>query len=205
MRDDQLIRGLDVSRETLGRLEIYEALLRKWNPKINLVARSTLSEIWQRHIQDSAQLAPMVNQASTWADIGSGGGFPGLVIAVILAEIRPDAKLTLIESDIRKCTFLIEAARTMGVDVEVIASRIEEISNRQFDIVSARALAPLPRLLPLAAPLLKTGGTCIFMKGVAYASELDEARKEWHFTVEEQRSLTNADAVVLSIEDLRRV
>jgi 16S rRNA (guanine527-N7)-methyltransferase len=167
--------AFDVSRETLARLDALVAQVEKWQRAINLVARSTLPEIWHRHIADSAQfVAPAPLTARSWADLGAGAGFPGLVVAAMAADTRPNLHVTLIESDTRKAAFLTEAARAMGVDVTVDARRIEAVTPQAgFDVVSARALAPLPALLTLARPLLREGGTMLFAKGDKADSELE--------------------------------
>ncbi len=198
-----LLLGLDVSRETCGRLELYESLLKKWNPEINLVSRATLGEIWTRHFADSAQLlfcAP--ETARHWVDLGSGGGFPGLVVAILARELRPGLSVTLVESDLRKCTFLREVARQTGTPVTVLAERAESLPPLDADVVSARALAPLRDLLRLAARHLKPGGTALFPKGANHDSELSDALETFRFTFQKRASQTDPQAVILAIGDL---
>lgn len=194
------IDGFDVSRETAERLETYAALVRKWNPRINLVAKSTIEHLETRHIADCLQLAPFTNPGLRWLDIGTGGGLPGLVIAAV----EPLMKVTLIESDQRKTVFLREAARQMELDVDIRCDRIESSPQPEFDIVSARALAPLDRLFPWASPWLKPGGRFVFMKGGAVQSEIDKAAKHWQFSFERLSSITSAEGAILVIKDLRR-
>ena len=204
-RDAVLLPGLDVSRETWGRLERYESLLRKWNPAINLVSRATLDEIWTRHFVDSAQLLLCAPAAARhWADLGAGGGFPGLVIAIIARDLRPDLSVTLVESDLRKCTFLREVARQTGTPVTVLAERAERLPPLYADIVSARALAPLCDLLHLTERHLAAGGTALFLKGVNHDAELTDALETFRFTFQKRVSQTDPQAVVLSIGDLAR-
>ncbi|NKX45098.1 16S rRNA (guanine(527)-N(7))-methyltransferase RsmG [Roseicyclus persicicus] len=192
-----------VSRETLGRLEVYAALLVKWQKTINLVAPSTLPQLWSRHILDSAQLMEQVPPGATrWLDLGSGGGFPGLVCAAIAAETHPGLRVTLVESDQRKAAFLREAARQMGVTADVIARRIEDLPPTPSDIVSARALAPLVTLCAYAHPHLVPGGLCLFQKGARHAEELATARQGWHIDCTVIPSVTDAEAVLLRIEQL---
>lgn len=201
-----LLLGLDVSRETCGRLELYESLLRKWNPAINLVSRATLGEIWTRHFADSAQLlfcAP--ETARHWVDLGSGGGFPGLVVAILARELRPGLSVTLVESDLRKCTFLREVARQTGTPVTVLAERAESLPPLDSDIVSARALAPLRDLIRLAERHLKPGGTALFPKGASHDAELSDALETFRFTFQKRASQTDPQAVILAIGDLARV
>lgn len=194
-----------VSRETEARLGAFCALLQKWNPKINLVAQSTLQDLQTRHMRDSAQLDPLAPLAKTWVDLGSGGGFPGLVIAALRAEKGDEFRMTLVESDQRKATFLREAARVMDLAVEVVVARAETMRDRRFDVVSARALAPLEKLLAYAEPLLSPSGIALFPKGANHAAEVDEAQKEWQFTAEATPSVTSPGAVILKVKDIARV
>lgn len=199
-------KAFNVSRETIDRLKIYEQLLKKWNPKINLVGKSTISEIWGRHFQDSAQvwsLRPKVLRK--WLDIGSGGGFPGLVIAILAEESHPDLKVTLVESDTRKATFLRVAARDMRISPTIIAKRVEHLPPQGADVVSARALAPLDKLFEYSSLHLAKNGCCLFSKGQNYESELTEAAKQWKFNVKRQPSITDSSAVVLEVGGLGRV
>ena len=202
---EALVPGLDVSRETLDRLEALEALTVKWTARINLIASSSVGQIWERHIRDSAQIYTLAPPFQTWADLGSGGGYPGLVIAVLALELAPDARVVLIESDQRKCTFLRTAIRDLGLSAEVLAERIESAAPQSADVVSARALAPLPRLLDYAKRHLRPGGTALFPKGQGRQPEIDAARAEWHFSLTETRSITQAEAAVLRIERIDRV
>lgn len=196
----------DVSRETMGRLEAYAALLVKWNPKINLVAKSTIPDVWHRHMADSAQLwAAAPRGAKTWMDIGSGAGFPGLVIGAIAAEKAPNLKVTLVESDRRKSIFLKSAAREMGISVEVITKRIELLEPQSADVLSARALSSLTQLLEFAEKHRKPDGVCLFPKGARVDSELTEASSCWHMAYETFPSMTDPDAVILRIGEFKRV
>ena len=196
----------DVSRETMDRLLAYAALLIKWNPKINLVAKSTIPDIWHRHIADSAQLWVLAPRgAKTWVDIGSGAGFPGLVIAAIAAEKAPDLTMTLVESDRRKSVFLQSAAREMGITVKVITKRIEQLESQNADILSARALSSLTQLLEFTEKHRKPCGVCLFPKGARVDSELTEASSCWHMAYETFPSMTDPDAVILRIGEFKRV
>lgn len=199
-------RGLDVSRETLERLEIYEALLRKWNPRINLVAKSTLDQIWMRHIADSAQIYQFAKHpVKHWADLGSGAGFPGLVIALMSIDSGSPQRVTLVESDARKCTFLRTVVRETGATADVINARIEEIEPLMADILSARALADLSRLLEFAAVHLAENGTALFLKGVSWKKELEKAQSKWKFEHRVDKSKTEDGPVILSITGVARV
>ncbi|TCK29944.1 16S rRNA (guanine527-N7)-methyltransferase [Ancylobacter aquaticus] len=190
-----------VSRETEQRLEIIVALLAKWQRTINLVAPATLPVVWTRHIADSLQLMPLAGEATRWVDLGSGGGFPGLVVAAVLAE-RRDADVTLVESDSRKAAFLREAARLADLPVTVLPSRIEQVAAvvaPGVEVVSARALAPLPRLLELALPFLAQGATGLFLKGQDVDNELTQASKSWRIDAEIRASLTDGGGHVLIV------
>lgn len=200
------VAGLDVSRETSERLRLLADLLRKWSPRINLVAKGTLEEAWERHVVDSAQIfALRPAGARDWADLGSGGGFPGLVIAALAAEAAPELRVTLVESDSRKCAFLATAAREMGVEARVVTSRIEALPRTVRDVVSARALAPLPRLLELAEGQAGPGTICLFPKGAGAACELTRAARNWHIRHRAHPSVTDPNAVVLELQEFSRV
>lgn len=187
----------DVSRETWARLDVLVAQLLKWQRTINLVAPKTLNEVWVRHIADGLQIldaAPA--DAKIFVDLGSGGGFPGLVLAAALAR-RPEAEVHLIESDQRKSAFLREAARAMQVKATVHNARIEDALaawTHGGDVVTARAVAPMKKLIELALPLLKAGTVGIFPKGQDVESELTEATKCWSFSCELVPSRTESAA-----------
>ncbi len=198
------LAATDVSRETLERLEIYADLLKKWNPRINLVSASTLDAIWTRHFLDSAQLMDLGGDIAHWCDLGTGGGFPGLVVAVLGPEKAPATRFTLVEADQRKAQFLRTVLREAGVTANVIAERIESQAPKSADIVSARALAPLPKLLALADGYLAPGGTGLFPKGARAADEVSKALELWRFRCETVQSKTDEDAVILKISELSR-
>jgi len=179
------------------------ALLRKWNPVKNLVAASTLDDIWTRHIADSLQLLRHAPEARIWVDLGSGGGLPALVIAAALADM-PGASVHCVESKLGKAAFLREAARQMRVPVTVHADRIEAVIGRwptaiKPDVVTARALAALPNLLSLASPLLKTGAIGLFPKGQDVGSELTEAAKYWKLDYITVPSATDKSGHIVTI------
>ncbi|MBZ4022115.1 16S rRNA (guanine(527)-N(7))-methyltransferase RsmG [Rhodobacter sp. TJ_12] len=197
---------IDVSRETLERLRTLETLLKKWNPAINLVSAQTLYDVWGRHFLDSAQIFQCIDAPPvSWADLGSGGGFPGLVIGILAKEKWPEMALTLVESDKRKSAFLINAARELGLGLKVKAERIEKVTPLQADVVSARALAALPKLLEFAAQHLGPDGTALFPKGERWKEEVALAQASWSFSCEPRTSLTDPQAVVLKIRGLERV
>ena len=196
---------MNVSRETLARLQVYTALLQKWNPAINLVAKLTLPDLWQRHFEDSAQLMDLCpKSATTWCDLGSGGGFPGLVVAIMARDTHPQLRVTLVESDQRKATFLRTVAREAGTEVAIRAERAETLAPQNADVVSARALAPLPLLLGHVHRHLKPGGAAILPKGANADKELEEALATWRFKVQKTPSKTDPQAVILTIGELTR-
>ena len=199
--------AFDVSRETTDILGTYAEQLSHWQKAVNLVAPSTLGEIWHRHFADSAQLAALApDSAKNWFDLGSGGGFPGLVLAIILRD-QKGAKFTLIESDSRKAAFLKEVARRTAAPVDILAGRIESPSTQsklqKADVVTARALAPLERLLKLTLPLTKEDTKCLFLKGKDAEQERLDAERSWSFSCAQVPSITSKDGRVLVIEKLR--
>jgi 16S rRNA (guanine527-N7)-methyltransferase len=189
----------------MARLDTYAGLLCKWNPAINLVAPSTLPDVWSRHFYDNAGVFALIPEgARCLLDIGSCGGFPGAVIAVLAAERMPGLSVTCVESDQRKATFLRSVSRETGVGFEVLADRIEALPPHGADVVSARALAPLTRLLDLAVPHLAPDGICLFQKGARHAAEVEEALDRWRFALETCPSETDPDSAILKIGDPRR-
>jgi 16S rRNA (guanine527-N7)-methyltransferase len=191
---------VDVSRETLIRLEVYAEMLRDWQTRMNLVSYSSLDDLWRRHFLDSAQLFRLLSsEPSPLFDIGSGAGFPGLVLAIMGV---PD--VTLIESNQKKCSFLREVAKKTGTRVTVFADRAEQFYGpAPARTIVARALAPLEKLIPLAKPLLARGGEFLFMKGARADEELTVASKRWHIDVERIRSLSDDQATILRITQVR--
>ncbi|MCY3880278.1 MAG: 16S rRNA (guanine(527)-N(7))-methyltransferase RsmG [Rhodobacteraceae bacterium] len=195
----------NVSRETLERLRIYASLLREWNPSAKLVATSTLPELWTRHFLDSAQILRFGPHGELhWLDIGSGGGFPGMVLAIIAAERTPAARFTLVEAAWRKCQFLRKVAAETGIPVKLCESRFETLDRQCADAVTARAVAPLKALMEMAARHLAPGGICLFPKGAARRKDIDQAGGDWNFELREQVSVTNPEAAILLIRGLRR-
>jgi 16S rRNA (guanine527-N7)-methyltransferase len=221
-----------VSRETLARLSTYEGLLRRWQTAVNLVAASTLDAIWHRHFADSAQLVALAPSPRTWIDLGSGAGFPGLVVAILLANAPTSSardlpserrskliskgmglsRVTLIESNTRKCAFLREVVRETHINaslsVDILSTRIEtaatQVSLQPPDVVSARAVAPLDKLFALAAPLFASSTVGLFLKGRDAAAELQAAEKLWNFQSELVPSRTERDARIVVVRKLER-
>jgi 16S rRNA (guanine527-N7)-methyltransferase len=199
-----------VSRETVARLTVYADLLIHWSKTHDLVAPSTLPDLWHRHIADSAQLlAHAPPDAKTWVDLGSGAGFPGLVIAILLGGQQPgETRTTLIESNLKKVSFLAEVARRCGVKVEIIAERIEIAATRSTvansDVITARALAPLGKLLGLSKPLFAPSTVGLFLKGRDAEAEVQQALGEWQFAYRLIPSITDADARIVEIRQLAK-
>jgi 16S rRNA (guanine527-N7)-methyltransferase len=189
-----------VSRETAERLNLYADLLAKWQTRINLVGPETIPSLWQRHFLDSAQLFPLLPPSiHRLIDMGSGAGFPGLVLAVLGA---PDVHL--IESDARKCAFLREAARLTATTVTIHNARIEQVAPLNADLVTGRALAPLEKLLSWAERHLAPRGGCLFLKGRGAEDELTQAAKEWIFTLDRVSSRTDPAGSILHLREVRR-
>ncbi len=195
----------NVSRETILRLTVYEASLRKWNARINLVAKSTLPDIWHRHFADSAQLFQLARQKTgLWADLGSGAGFPGMVLAIMARDLAPDLRIALVESDQRKCAFLQTIAAEVAPAAIIMAQRAELAKPLNANTVFARALAPLAELLPLARRHLAENGECLFLKGAAVESELTALGQIWDSSIETIPSRTDPKGVVLRIGGIHR-
>ncbi|TIO90518.1 MAG: 16S rRNA (guanine(527)-N(7))-methyltransferase RsmG [Mesorhizobium sp.] len=192
-----------VSRETFERLQAFERHFQKWNRSINLAAPSTLDNVWRRHILDSAQLARIAPTAMRWVDLGSGGGFPGLVLGFLLAE-RPGATIDLVESNRKKASFLQSVVGQFGLPARVLARRIDDSYPLVSapEVVTARALTALPDLLDLAAPWLTKGARSLFHKGRDYRAEVEESAHRWTFDLVEHPSMTDAHGVILEITDL---
>lgn len=193
-----------VSRETFDRLVEFEQVFQKWNRSINLAAPSTLDDVWGRHILDSAQLARIEPAARRWVDLGSGGGFPGLVMAFLLAE-RAGANIDLVESNRKKASFLQAVVGQFNLPARVVARRIDHsyLIVSAPEIVTARALASLPDLLDLSAPWLTRGARALFHKGRDYRAEVAESTQRWSFDLVEHASVTDAQGVILELSALR--
>jgi 16S rRNA (guanine527-N7)-methyltransferase len=222
---DDFAAVFDVSREAVARLECYAGLLRQWQRAVNLVAASTLDDIWHRHFADSAQLLALVRNARSLLDLGSGAGFPGLVLAILWADIAVTSpakaepayaaaaegaglrRVRLVESNARKCAFLAEVVARTGIGariaVDILSTRGEAAATqatvRGAEVISARAVAPLGRLLVLAAPLFSPGTVGVFLKGRDAAAELEIAQQMWNFQVELFPSRTEADGHIVVI------
>lgn len=192
-----------VSRETLARLKAYVDVLTDWNARHNLVSARSLEDVWRRHVWDSAQLVPyMPAYVKTIADLGSGAGFPGLVLAEML---RGRASVVLYEATKKKADFLEAAAQRMGLNVGIQNVRIEAGKHQPVDVVTARALAPLDKLLAYAQQMAAKHTVCLFLKGQSLASELTEAHKSWRMKALQHQSATDPSGVILEVRELRHV
>lgn len=204
---ESFAEAFKVSHETIHRLRRYAELLEHWQKTTNLVAPSTLPQVWSRHFADSAQLAALAPEARLWLDLGSGGGFPGLVVA-ILNSGTPGFRMHLVESNQKKCAFLGQVARATEAPVDIHAMRIEQFAKSaqslEPDVVSARALAPLPRLLELAEPFLRDETRGLFLKGRETDAEIASALERWTFDGMRHASLTDDDARIVEIKAPRR-
>lgn len=194
------MQAYNVSRETFDKLDAYYRALTEWQQKFNLVSNSSLSDAWQRHFADSAQLFVQIPaSAQSLLDMGSGAGFPGMVLAIMSAAQKPDLKVTLAESIGKKVQFLQYVKALTIVDAEIFHGRVESIAARKFDVITARAMTALTNLLAYAHPLLKKNGCCLFLKGEHFAEELTEAEQKWRFDYETIPSQTSAQSVILKI------
>jgi len=195
-----------VPRETIHRLVRYADLLAHWQKSTNLVAPSTLPLLWSRHFADSAQIRGLAPEARLWLDLGSGAGFPGLIVAILQAG-KPNFRMHLVESNRKKCAFLAEVARETKAPVDIHAMRIEELAESaqslKPDVVSARALAPAPRLFELASPFFGPRTRGLFLKGREAEAELEAARAAWEFTSRLHPSLTSSSSHIVEVTALR--
>ena len=206
MIESTIFGDKDVSRETLDRLRIFEALVKKWTKAINLVSKSDFSKVWERHILDSAQIYPYLPKSpGIYSDFGSGGGFPSIVLAALLYEENPDIQIHLIESDGRKAAFLRTALRELKVPGMVWGKRVQEIKLSPARVVTARAVAPLADLFSMAQTLINNETICFFPKGVNWKKEVEVARKQWSFDLKAINSRTQSDAVILELGSIERV
>lgn len=195
----------DVSRETIERLRIFERLVLKWTSKINLISKSAQDNIWDRHIVDSMQLYPIAPSEGKWVDLGSGAGFPGVVMAILSSQDGLKHSFVFVESDQRKAVFLRTAVRELDLKAVVMTDRIESIPCLGADIISARALSDLTQLLEFCQRHLKPAGAGIFPKGENWKKEHEEAQQMWSYSCDAITSFTNPRAAILKIKDLERV
>lgn len=194
-----------VSRETSDKLAQFAQLVEKWTAKINLISKPSIPHIWDRHIRDSVQLYQHAPIGNHWVDLGSGGGFPAIVLALMSQQDGRQTKFTLVESDQRKCVFLRTAIRELGLDASVINDRIEKIAPLNADILSARALANLKMLVGFANVHLAEDGVALFPKGSNWEAEDVDARNVWQYTCDPIPSETDPSAAVLRIKEISHV
>lgn len=200
---EEFQRAQNVSRETFSGLKQLVGLLTAWNSRHNLVSAASLADVWRRHVWDSTQLVPLIPPgASNLVDLGSGAGFPGLVVALLLRD-RPGFRTVLYEATRKKCDFLAVAAERLGLVVEIRNARLEDAKPESFGIVTARACAPLPRLLSYAQAFQGPGTLNLFLKGQNVGAELTEAHKSWRMRVRKEPSRSDPSGVILVIEGLR--
>ena len=199
------VGGFNVSRETMVDLTHYHDLLLKWTPKINLISKSSVPFVWDRHIWDSWQLVEYSGNVRSWVDFGSGAGFPGLVIAIFSKHSDPHRRTTLVESDQRKSAFLRVVIRELSLNATIETQRVEHLEHQNADIVSARALAHLSQLLEFTERHLAPNGAAYFLKGASWEKEVQTARDTWSFSLQAHTSKTNPEAAVLEIKDIQRV
>lgn len=196
---------LNVSRETLEKLEQFGKLVEKWTVKINLISKASIPHIWERHIQDSVQLYQYAPIGDHWVDLGSGGGFPAIVLALLSQQDGRTTKFTMVESDQRKCVFLRTALRELKLHGEVLNARIEEIPPLGADVLSARALADLKSLIGFADLHLKKDGVALFPKGENWKAEDMDARSHWRYSCDVAPSVTNPSAAILRLKEIAHV
>lgn len=200
MNRDAFAEAFDVPRETMERLDVYVGLLQKWSGAINLLGPTEADYLWERHISDCGQLiAHVPENAATWLDLGSGAGLPGLVMAILCSSRAGAITFDLLDADKRKGAFLREAGRQTATAINVIAERTEDVSPRAYDVVSARAFAPLRRLLRHAAPFVSDRTTLLLHKGRNVRAELEDASEEWEVDAEILPSLTDQEGAILRI------
>jgi len=204
---EDFAEAFKVPRETIHSLVTYAELLIAWQARHNLVSAGTLAHVWDRHFADSAQVLRLAPRARVWLDLGAGAGFPGLVIAILQAN-HANFRMHLVESTRKKCAFLAEVGRATSAPVEIHCMRIEELSRSatslRAEIVTARALAPLPRLLDQAAPWFAPGVRGLFLKGRDAAKEVEAASRDFTFSFRLHQSLTAADSSIVEISELAR-
>ena len=204
---EQFAEAFKVPRETIHRLVCYAEILNEWQARQNLVSAATLPHVWNRHFADSAQILRLAPNANTWLDLGAGAGFPGLVIAILQAN-HANFRVHLVESTAKKCAFLAEVASATSAPAEIHCMRIEELgrtaTSLEPEIITARALAPLPRLLGLAAPWFRPGVRGLLLKGCDVRQEIDAAKRRYDFTYELHRSMTAVDSSIIEISKVSK-
>ena len=203
MKKTDFLNKLNVSRETLNSFCEYESLLSKWNKKINLVSKTTLVDIWNRHFLDSGQILNYVNASGKiWVDVGAGAGFPGLVVALLLRDRKINCDLTLVEKNTKKVFFLNEVIRNLNLKVKVVNNCIDCIEPLNADILTARAFSELKDLIQIANQHRKEKGICLFLKGQNYKLELDKTLNYWFFDYDVFDSLSNSSGKIIRVKKI---
>ena len=203
MKKNEFVKSLNVSRETLNGFYEYETLLSKWNEKINLVSKNTLVDIWERHFLDSGQIIKHVEASGKrWVDVGSGAGFPGLVVALLLRDRKIDCDLVLVEKNQKKGFFLKEVIRKLNLSVEVVNDNIDILEPLNADILTARAFSELNNLIEIAFRHRKKEGICLFLKGENYRIELDKTLNYWFFDYDIIDSLSSSSGKIIRVKKI---
>ena len=203
MKKNLFMKSLNVSRETIDSLCEYESMLSKWNSKINLISKNTFTDIWNRHFLDSGQIIKHVDASrKRWVDVGSGAGFPGLVVALLLRERKIDCELILVEKSTKKVFFLNEVIRKLDLKVKVINDDIGTIDPLRADILTARAFSELNNLIQIAHVHRKASGICLFLKGENYRFELDKTLNYWFFDYDVFDSLSNPSGKIIRVKNI---
>ena len=203
MKKNKFVKSLNVSRETLNGFYEYKTLLSKWNEKINLVSKNTLVDIWERHFLDSGQIVKNVEASGKrWVDVGSGAGFPGLVVALLLRDRKVDCDLSLVEKNPKKVFFLNEVIRKLNLSVEVVNDNIDNLEPLNADILTARAFSELNNLIEIAFRHRKKEGICLFLKGENYRIELDKTLNYWFFDYDIVDSLSSSSGKIIRVKKI---
>ena len=203
MKKNEFVKSLNVSRETLNSFYEYETLLSKWNEKINLVSKNTLVDIWERHFLDSGQIIKHVEASGKrWVDVGSGAGFPGLVVALLLRDRKIDCDLVLVEKNPKKGFFLNEVIRKLNLSVEVVNDNIDTLEPLNADILTARAFSELNNLIEIAFHHRKKEGICLFLKGENYRIELDKTLNYWFFDYDIVDSVSSSSGKIIRVKKI---
>ena len=203
MKKNLFIKSLNVSRETIDSLCEYESMLSKWNSKINLISKNTFANIWNRHFLDSGQIIKHVDASrKRWVDVGSGAGFPGLVVALLLRDRKIDCDIILVEKNLKKVFFLNEVVRKLDLNVKVLNKNIRTIEPLNADILSARAFSELNELIELAYHHRKERGICLFLKGENYRWELDKTLNYWFFDYDVVDSFSNSSGNIIRVRNI---
>ena len=203
MKKNEFVKSLNVSRETLNSFYEYKTLLSKWNEKINLVSKNTLVDIWERHFLDSGQIIKHVEASGKrWVDVGSGAGFPGLVVALLLRDRKIDCDLVLVEKNPKKGFFLNEVIRKLNLNVEVVNDNIYTLKRMNADILTARAFSELNNLIEIAFRHRKKEGICLFLKGENYRMELDKTLNYWFFDYDIVDSLSSSSGKIIRVKKI---